>query len=167
MSFTYTNVEYTDVFYEHGTCLGNSGEAAREYQRLYPNRRHPHPQIFPRIFQHLRDFGTFLGLPPPQRVPRVHHGTRDVLRAVLHSPNISVRRLSARLGRSSSRVWKTLRREGYHPYHLELVQHLLDGDYVPRLHFSNWLAGHPQLCRYILFTDEAIFTRSGIHNQHN
>ncbi|KAK3879573.1 hypothetical protein Pcinc_015860 [Petrolisthes cinctipes] len=45
-------------------------------------------------------------------------------------------------------------------------QHLLD-DLPRRMDYCTWLADHPHLCKKILFTNEAIFTRSGSYNTHN
>jgi hypothetical protein len=54
-----------------------------------------------------------------------------------------------------------------HPYHLQKVQHLQPGDPARRLDFCNWLNENRHLYRYILFSDEAQFTRDGINNTRN
>lgn len=167
MPFTYTTVEYADMVYIYGFCAGNSRAAAEEYRRKYPNRRPPGSKLFHKVYQHWRDHGTSPGIVArAERMPN-ERGKQAVLRAVQRSPYISVRRLSARLKIPPSRTWTTLKREGYRPYHLQRVQHLLDGDCEHRLHFCNWLAENSHLCKKILFTDEAIFTRSGLYNVHN
>ena len=65
------------------------------------------------------------------------------------------------------KAWRTLKKRGFHPYHLHKVQNLQQGDHARRVEFCNWLQDHPQLWQYILFTDEATFTRAGHHNSHN
>jgi len=47
------------------------------------------------------------------------------------------------------------------------VQHLGHGDFAERLEFCKWLNGSRELCRYILFTDEAKFNRDTVNNTHN
>jgi hypothetical protein len=53
------------------------------------------------------------------------------------------------------------------PYHLQKVQHLQPKDPAHRLDFCNRLNENWHLYRYILFIDEAQFTRDGINNIHN
>ena len=53
-----------------------------------------------------------------------------------------------------------------YPYHVQRV-HLRPGDFAERLNFCKWLNGRRQLHRYIMFTDEAQFTRDGVNNTHN
>lgn len=65
------------------------------------------------------------------------------------------------------KAWRTLKDRGFHPYHLHKVQHLQQGDSARRLEFCNWLQDNSHLWQYILFTDEATFTRAGLHNTHN
>ena len=47
------------------------------------------------------------------------------------------------------------------------MQHLRPGNFADRLEFCNWLNGSRELCRYILFTDEAQFSRDIVNNTHN
>lgn len=70
-------------------------------------------------------------------------------------PTISVRRLSNRVGESVSRVWRTIRDEGFYPCHLQRVQALQPDDYdlCPVL---------PAGDNHILFSDEAQFSRVGM-----
>jgi len=57
--------------------------------------------------------------------------------------------------------------EGIYPYHVQRVQHLGPGDFAQRQEFCKWLNGSRQLHRYVLFTDEAQFSRDGVNNTHN
>ena len=50
---------------------------------------------------------------------------------------------------------------------MQRVQHLGPDDFAQRLEFCKWLNGSRQLHRYILFTDEAQFSRDGVNNTHN
>jgi len=47
------------------------------------------------------------------------------------------------------------------------VQHLGPGDFAERLEFCKWLNGSHELCRYILFTDEAQFNLDSANNTHS
>ena len=161
----FTNVEYADIIWVYAQSNGNAAEARREYARRFPNRRLPNRKVFLNAFQSLRDTGAVPGV--MRRAERVERNERRVLRAVEDCPQVSVRRLSSRLGVSRMTVWRTFNRAGLHPYHFQRVQHLQDGDHAQRVEFCTWIADHPRLCKNILFTDEAIFTRSGYYNSHN
>jgi hypothetical protein len=64
-------------------------------------------------------------------------------------------------------VWRTLRYDALYPFHQQPVQHLHPGDEAQRLQFCHWLSYNQELLPYILFTDEATFTRNGINNTRN
>jgi hypothetical protein len=58
-----------------------------------------------------------------------------------------------------------------HPYHRQRVQELLPHNYPVRLIYSHTIFDkiiiNPNFLKNILFTDEAVFTKDGIFNQHN
>jgi len=91
----------------------------------------------------------------------------SILDMAQRSPTTSTRRLSARIGVSRTRVWRTLHEDGLYPFHPQLVQNLHPGDSAMRLEFCHWLHTNRQLLPLILFTDEATFTRNGINNRRN
>ena len=68
-------------------------------------------------------------------------------------------------------VHRTLRENMLHPYRFIRVQHLHPGDADQRVEYSVWLLGevqrNPSFCKYILWTDEAIFKREGCFNSRN
>ncbi|CAK9794551.1 hypothetical protein ANTPLA_LOCUS15 [Anthophora plagiata] len=72
---------------------------------------------------------------------------------------------------SRSTVHQLLQDEGMHPYKYARVQTLLPRDYGQRIQYSRWLLGeierNPSFCKYVLWTDEALFTREGCFNAHN
>jgi hypothetical protein len=63
-----------------------------------------------------------------------------------------------------TQVWRTLCSDSLYAYHLQRVQHLLFRDYAPHVEFCEWLQANLDFLPHILFTDEAMFTRDGIHN---
>lgn len=165
MPFTFSNIEYSDIIFIYGFCGGNSRAAAAEYQRRYPERRQPDSRVFCRVYQHLREKGSFPGT--SATAERVGAAQRGIVRMALRSPDISTRRLSSRLGVPRMTVWRTLKQEGLHPYHLQKTQHLKPEDPEKRLNFCHWLLQHPHHCSHIFYTDEATFTRQGTTNSHN
>ena len=89
----------------------------------------------------------------------------NILYMVQRSPTTSTRRLSARIGFSRTRVWRTSHEDGLYPFHPKPVQNLHPEDSAMRLEFCHWLHINRQLLPLILFTDEATFTltESTIH----
>src|SRR5215510_16005367 len=86
---------------------------------------------------------------------------------VQQSPTTSTLRIASRLRVPQSRVWRTLHYDGLYPFHHQPVQHLHPGDDAHRLEFFHWLSHNRELLPYVLFTDEATFTRNGITNTRN
>jgi hypothetical protein len=169
MPDTFTHREYADIIFFYGYCNGSANRAVAEYQRRYPNRRIPDRNVFQTVFNNAGETGMF----PSARIVSERQAGLDVameeeiLNMVEHSPGVSTRRIAIRLHINQTTAWETLRRNGLRPFHIQPVQSLQDGDYALRLQFCNWVNENRRLYRYILFTDEAQFTRDGVNNCHN
>jgi len=157
------------MIYVCGFCDGNSVHAIAEYQRRFPNCRIPTRRVFTRVYQTLRDTGTFpsICIAPERDVNEGVDAEEGIVQMVQSSPHASMRRIARRLRVSHTRVWRTLHAEGMYAYHMQRVQHLRHGDFAQRLEFCKWLNGSRQLHRYILFTDEVQFNCDGVNNTHN
>jgi len=155
MPFSFSFAEYADMIYVYGFCDGNSVHAVAEYQQRFPNHRIPTRRVFTRVYQTLRDTGTFPGI----RIAaerNVNEGVDEeegIVQMVQNSPRASMRRIARRLRVPHTRVWRTLHAEGMYSYHVQRVQHLGPGDFAERLEFCKWLNGILHLHRYTLFTD--------------
>lgn len=93
-----------------------------------------------------------------------------VLNHVEANPSTSVRAI-AYVGAAPSTVWRTLRDQQMHAYHLQKVQAMGPDDYMPRRRFCRWWLQQelmqPGFGRHVLFTHEARFTRDGFFNSRN
>ncbi|GBN77577.1 hypothetical protein AVEN_26135-1 [Araneus ventricosus] len=100
------------------------------------------------------------------RTPQI---VEDILERVGDRPDISTREVSRAVPHSI--VWRVLRDEGLHPYHVQKVQAVIPADYAPRVEFARWflqqIAAQPDFSAHVLFTDETTFTREDISNTHN
>lgn len=166
--------EYADIIFVYGFANGNDREAAREYQRKFPDRRIPDRRVFSRAFQRLRETGSAA----PHRAERrsgISEYSADIDQQIINivrtDPETSTRQIARRLGVSSKKVWTVLNRERLHPYHHIPVQALQQEDSERRLQFCTWLLESDIETRgfldCILWTDESQFTRDGITNFHN
>lgn len=164
----FSHAEYADMIFVYGFCNGSAPAAVEEYRRRYPGRVVPNRKVFCRIFNNLRVKGT---LPSAQvsseRQPVRVAETENILQAVQRSPTTSTRRISAQLNIPKSTVWRTINAHGLYPFHQQKVQHLRPGDHPRRLQFCQWVNLNHQSIPFILFSDEANFTRNGINNTRN
>ncbi|KAJ3665938.1 hypothetical protein Zmor_001402 [Zophobas morio] len=160
----YTNAELTDMVLLYGRALGNAREAQRLYRETFPGRIVPDHHTFTATVQHLRDNGEYRPQMTDrgrQRTGRTLAAELEILNMVEENPSISVRRLSYRVGVSPFVVWRTLREQGLHPYHLQRVQALKEADLPRRITFCEWLLQKndedQQFIGNLLSTDEATF----------
>jgi hypothetical protein len=170
----YTNPELTDMVLIYGEALSNAGAARRLYMERFPGRQVPCERSFVNAVQHLRDYGTFSPVNRNRgrsRSRRLLDLEPEILQVVEEEPNVSGPRLALRMGVSSFTIWRTLHKQGLHPYHLQRVQHLKPEDPPRRIAFCQWLLQkideEPNFLRIVLTRDEAGFTRDGVFNSHN
>lgn len=95
----------------------------------------------------------------------------NVLERIENSPQTSTRKIAATIGVSHNTVWKILKEEQLHPYHIQRAQELLPTDFPLRIRFPQEFLEkvhvNPQFHTYVLFTDEANFSKNSIMNFHN
>jgi transposase len=84
--------EYLDMLLCLGASNDNASEAAREYARLYPQRRHPDAKVIRRLMQRLRENGQIMplyvnrGRPREVRTPALE---KAILEAIENAPGRS------------------------------------------------------------------------------
>ncbi|KAK5649221.1 hypothetical protein RI129_000250 [Pyrocoelia pectoralis] len=128
--FTFTTREYADIHYIYGFCDGNSVAAAREYGLRFPNRRLPDRRVFQRVHNYLCEHGTFPKPSTERPIQQVLDNEDNLLRQFDNNPSTSVRRVSAQFNVPRMRVWRTLKRHGLYPFHIQPVQALLPADFA-------------------------------------
>lgn len=170
----YSNEEYADMHLMYGQAHGNACLAQRMYREQFPRRRCPSSKLFIKIDRRLRETGSFntasidAGKPRHVRTPAMEE---DVLNIFKDNPSTSTRAAASEVGVSHQSVWRVLRAENMHPFHVQRVQLLSVTDCAQRTEFVRWLLNvtenNPQFLENILFTDEATFTREGVVNTHN
>ena len=86
-------------------------------------------------------------------------------------PGISTLAIAHDISSSQSILRLTFQAKKLHPYHLQRVQSFQNEDCLLSLEFLHWyLDQYNQSSAFppsILFSDEAIFCREGMLNQHN
>ena len=110
MPHIFTNAEYADMIYVYGFCDGSATAAVEEYHRRFPMRRIPDRRVFYKVFNTLREYGTLPSAHVSSERARKQNmeEQENILDMVQRSPTTSTRRLSARIGVSRKRVWRTL-----------------------------------------------------------
>jgi hypothetical protein len=168
----FANEEYADMHFVYGFCDGNALAALREYQFRYADWRQPCRRVFETVLRNMRETGIVMPRAPVGRGRRNVRDEEDVLAIVHDNTSTSTRQDSSVSGRlSQGAAWRTLHENQLHSFHVQPVEGLQPEDKHLRLQFSGWvlhmIVDTPQfLCR-VLWTDEAVSTRSGVHNLHN
>lgn len=170
----FTHEEYADMHLVYGEMRCNARAAQRRYAEKFPNREHPTHSTFTALHQRLRETGSVV--PKNNETGRHYNVTAAhedvILMEVDENPEISVRRLSAMYPTiSKSSIGNILHNENLYPFHFRKVQALLQGDFPAREEFARWLQNqkneNQDFFRYILFCDEATFTKNASFNVHN
>lgn len=169
-----SNDEYTDIHLFYGKADCSARLARQLYAEHFPDRRLPNVRTFCSIDRQLRERGEYrrtnrdAGRMGMIRVPEMEE---EVLAIIARNPTMSTRVIARELGISHPVVWRILHENLLYPYHIQRVQALLPRDFEPRERFCRWvlekMAEYPRFSSYILFTDEAKFSRDGITNYHN
>ncbi|KAJ8724058.1 hypothetical protein PYW07_008038 [Mythimna separata] len=165
MAFRYSNIQCTEMVRTLARCDDNVELACRVFNERHGTRVSARTMLG--ATQRLRDFGTFRPNTALDRGTNVR-STRlqeNILDYFDELPESSTREAAPLFDCSHMYVWRTLRADGEHPFHLRRCQELMPTDYLPRLQFCRWLLENWQ--RNIIWTDESTFTRVGIYNQHN
>lgn len=165
--------EYHDMLLIYGESQGNSRGAVRLYNERYPNRRQPNCRTFVSVSQRLLENGSVIPKKTSgrNRTDRVLAVEDDILDIVAQNPTVSVRSIARQVNVGRTSVHRTLKEQLLHPYHIQRVQDLHQGDFARRLQFCTWFQNkttrNPLFASEILCTDEASFTRQGVLNFHN
>lgn len=161
-------IEMVLVYGEAGRNLDN---AVNLYAQRFPNRIVSRASFYRTITKFTTD-----GSVQPKKKTRTTTVTGEnneiaVLAAVANNPHVSTREIARDSGMSQSSVWKILKRNKFHPYHVSLHQELHGVDFQNRVAFCQWareqIQQNPNFFRYVLFSDESSFTNHGIVNRHN
>ena len=156
-----------------GACNDNASAAARAYAERFPNRRHPDAKTIRRVEQRLLETGSLN--------PRSNQAGRqttlsvaeeeEILEFVEAEPSTSLRIIASQTHFQKYTIHRLLRRNGLYPFRPQKVQVLHDGDTELRVTFCRWLLqsvnNDPHFIKNILWSDESIFTETGIITTHN
>ncbi|XP_046986033.1 uncharacterized protein LOC124556042 [Schistocerca americana] len=97
--------------------------------------------------------------------------TVSVLASFSRSPQRSTRRLSQECGVSCTSILRILSQYKWHPYKIQLLQHLNEDEPDRRVQFTEWVTQqlqiHPRFPYQVLISDEAIWFINGEVNSQN
>uniref|UniRef100_A0A669CZ07 DUF4817 domain-containing protein n=1 Tax=Oreochromis niloticus TaxID=8128 RepID=A0A669CZ07_ORENI len=155
-----------------------SGERSNRVIAADFNARHPtRPPIshatVSKLLAKFRETGSVLDLSKCGRKKTVTNEETSVavLASFSKSPQRSTRHMSLESGISRTSLWRILATHKWHPYKLQLLQHLNEDDPDRRTEFAEWakqkLEQDPQFTQKILFSDEANFYVNGEVNKQN
>ncbi|GBM06671.1 hypothetical protein AVEN_190886-1 [Araneus ventricosus] len=128
-----------EMHFMYGLANGNDLEAERLYRQRFPRKQVTDQKLFERLHRCLCETGSFVtdmhdaGRGRSVRTPQV---VENILQGVGDRPDIRTQEVSRAENVPHSIVWRVLRDEGLHPYHVQKVQTLIPVDYAPRVEFS-------------------------------
>ena len=170
----YSSLELADMHLIYGAAGYSVQIAKKMYREKFPNRHHPSRQVFISFSRRMRETGSLQPRnegPGNMRTTRTPDFEEEVLERVAADPTTSTRRIARAMGAAQSSVWRVLHEQQLHPYHPQRVHALLLTDFAPRVALCQWLLqqwiDRPDYLQFVLFTDEASFTRDGISNSRN
>lgn len=73
----YSNEELFEMLMLYSLCNRNAHETAREFQRTFPNSRHPSGRFISRLVQRMRERGSVHPVGGPGR-PRLHSSDVEI-----------------------------------------------------------------------------------------
>lgn len=168
MAYQFTSREYVMMVRAYFISGENVSAALRMYRELYPNARQPNYRTMLTAYQRLLDHGSFYvpshaqGRGRPALSQNLYD---DVVAYFVEDPRRSTNDAARRFGISQFSAWKIINSAGMHPYHYRKVQELTTIDRAPRITFCHWVLSNQNV--NVLFSDECLFTRVGLFNQHN
>jgi len=97
--------------------------------------------------------------------------SKDVIAYVTINLRTSFRLIAMESGISQTSVIRILNNYKFHPYHMFFHQNLYGNDFANRINSCNWICRqfdlNPLFTYYLMFSDEALFTKTGQVNRHN
>lgn len=168
----FSREEMVDMVYVLGASDKNCLLATRIYMQRYPERRQPSKKSFERLMERFDNTGKVV-YEKKERTKNVVNEENEtvILLSVIEDPHRSTRELARENDISRSSVHRILRKNKFHPYHVQLVQELIDRDYENRMQFCQWaqqkIGEQRNFFDYVLFVDEASFHKNGHVNRHN
>ena len=151
----------------------SSRVVAAEFNARHPEREPISHNGVAQLISRFRETGSVADKPRSGRPKTAtdEATTVAVLASFSKSPQRSTRRLSKESGVSRTSIRRILSSNKWHPYKIQLHQHLTEDDPDRRVQFAEWataeLATNPDLPLLVLFSDEANFYVNGEVNKQN
>uniref|UniRef100_A0A669B5E7 DUF4817 domain-containing protein n=1 Tax=Oreochromis niloticus TaxID=8128 RepID=A0A669B5E7_ORENI len=148
-------------------------DIAADFNARHPTRPPISHATVSKLLAKFRETGSVLDLPKCGRKKTVSNEETSVavLASFSKSPQRSTRRMSLESGISRTSLRRILATHKWHPYKLQLLQHLNEDDPDRRTEFAQKtkqkLEQDPQFTQKILFSDEANFYVNGEVNKQN
>lgn len=155
----------------YGNKTRSQEEVCEIFNEKYPEQRIRQATVS-KIVHKFDEQGNVRDLPRTGRRRTVSENDRqNVMLTVTENPQTSVRSAAANLNLTKSSTHRTLQKEKWHPYKVNVLQELLPQDTDRRLEFceiiTNLFEREPDIKNKIIFSDEATFYLNGTVNRQN
>jgi transposase len=144
---------------------------AEEFNTRHPEKNPETQSTVSKLVSKFKETGSVADKRRSGRPPVAEEIREGVVAKVHASPRKSIRRTSMELGVPKGTVHDILKQENFHPYKLQIVQHLTEDDPDDRLEICQWFLSqiekNEHFLRGVLFSDEANFYANGEVNKQN
>lgn len=146
-------------------------DVSREFNQRHPGRGPITHSTVGRLLEKFRATGSVCDLTRSGR-PRTDEKINEAVIAKMYaSPKKSIRRTSMELNVPRSTVHDILKKAKFHPYKLQLLQHLSEDDPDRRMQMCGWflerIEENADFLSTVMFSDEANFYVKGEVNKQN
>lgn len=171
-NMNFSKRELIDMMYILGECHKNSLLASRVYKERYPERRYPREESFRSLSERFDATGSVEYVKRTRQKPALTEENEfTVMIEIVENPHSSARKLSTELGISRTTLRRIIKKNKYHPYHVQLHQELDQADFEKREHFCHWITAkineRRNFLNTVMFSDEATFHNNGSVNRYN
>lgn len=162
----YSNQEAHDmlqIFFESGSIAKT---AERLWRERYPERFPHSRKVFTRLSQRIRTEG--IVQPHHNKGKIIRRRVRDersadIIASTMLTPQDSLRRRERDSGVGASTIRRILEDTKFHPYRMQLHQHLAGDDFQQRLNFCDWYLGQPDNFHREIFRSDECTLKTSAH----
>lgn len=168
----FTNEDFLNLILIHGECNKVVERTCRMFRERFPDKPRPTKDIVNRLLHNCKTHGKFRN-PSMKMKPLLNNENVEitVLAFFQIHPEASLRQAERELGYSRNSMQRILRKHKWHPFSLQLVQHLKPEDLRRRVEFCEFIlvkvGEDSNFLENIIWSDESKFCKNGMFNRHN
>lgn len=168
----FTNEDYLNLLICYGESNRIVNRTLRLFNEKYPTRNAPTRKVLVTLLKHCINSGTFCPKRNKEKpISDNEEAEINVMGFFYAHPQASIRDAERALRLSKTTIHKILKKHKFHPFKIQIVHHLKPEDLPRRVTFCEFILikyqENENFLNNIIWTDEAKFSKNGMHNRHN